>query len=400
MVGLGLTARSIAGDPYWRTSIDFGLYLRSAKELAAGHSAYPPNNPGGLYFGVPAHDGYAYPPVLAWIVAALLPLGDVGVRAVATVASVGTLGWSIVSMLRGRLAWQWIVLALGLVAFSRFFRVEAYHGQVNWILLALIVLGAQTYERSPKRTALLWGATIAVKPFLLVLPAWLAWRRRYREAALSAGFGVALVALSFAASPESWAGFRESMAYYSSAMGAGGRPDNYALHGLWLRLFEANPYATPWAVVPGLPVALTAASGLALAALFAVAFPRDGEQSPPQILLELGSVALIACALGPLSNGSHLWLALPGLVGSWLVARERGGRWRFVFWGWAALFALRLSPVRMPWTPNGLEWVAPSGLGVLFTGAHAVTMVSLVALATWATLRRREARAVELVRAA
>lgn len=393
LVGVAMALRSIASDPYWRNTIDFGLYLRSAHELAEGRSAYPPNNPGGLYFGAAVHDGYAYPPPLAWLIAALLPLGDVPARALWTLASAAAFIASFVYLARRRLdlAWHWVALALGVVMFSRTWRVEVYHGQANWILLGLLVAGLVAHQQGkPMRTAVLWSLMIAVKPFTGVLVFWLLWRRHYREGLVCAALGGAIIVASFLPTLGSLSGFEDSMTYYSSPTGAGGRPDNIALHGLWSRLVVETPYAHAWVVAPWLLRPLDALTAAALALLFAVSFPRGSKERP---LVEVGAVMLSASLFGPLANGSHLWLTLPGLFGAWALARE-DRRWRWAAWAWTALFVFRLAPVRLPFgnafgSPDGISWVAPGGLGVLVTGLGAAVMLGV--LVVMATVRRGDA---------
>ena len=67
LAGSGALYRSVHGDPYWRTSTDFGTYIRAAAAIGDGDTPYnaalyPSKN---FYGTSEVRDPYSYPPPLA-----------------------------------------------------------------------------------------------------------------------------------------------------------------------------------------------------------------------------------------------------------------------------------------------------------------------------------------------
>lgn len=402
LAGCALLARNVL-DPYWLHTTDFGLYLHAAKQVAAGGDPYAPIAArDGLFFGQPNGDGYIYPPVLAWGLAGLLWLGDTPLRLLWIGGMFASLVATAALLLRDfgrRTPWPWIVGAIGVALLTRFFRMDLYHGQANPLLLLALVLGTRAIHRGDAvRAAVWWSTMIMVKPFCAVLVAYLLWRRRWTAAALCLSLAASAVLASFLVvilrAPESAASFEAMARYYSAAELAGGRPDNISIHGLAIRLFEANRYTVPFANSHHLTVAIEALTIGILAVPFLMRW-NDGERKPSgaELLVQVTLAMAIPLVWGPMTNASHLMLLLPGVVGVILLAMDNR-RWRTAAVVWSALFLLRMTPVRLEsrWLgslfggPPEATWQIATGFWTLWTAQATVMLVAAVLVMGWASI--------------
>lgn len=407
VLGFALLVRNVM-DPYWRDSTDFGLYLHAAKQLMAGSDPYAPIAArDDLFFGQPNGDGYIYPPVLAWLIAVFLPFGDGLVRALWISCSFAALCGSVWVLLRGfgnRVPVVAVVGLIGAMLLTRFFRMDLYHGQANPLLLLALVLGIKAmHEDKPLRAAAWWALPIMVKPFCGVLALYLAWRRQWRASALCLALGVGAIVLSFipvlVRSPEALDSFAAMAHYYAASDLAGGRPDNISMHGLAIRLFEANRYTVPFINSHRVTVALEALTVLVLAAPFLMRW-TDGARKPSsaELLVQVTMAMAVPLVWGPMTNGSHLMLLLPGLVGVWMLART-DKRWRSVAAIWSALFLFRMAPVRLEsrWFgslfggPADSTWETATGFWTLWTAQGTLVLLVAVLLMGTATVMTERA---------
>jgi len=169
----------------WATPSDEHAYWLAARRLLDGQPLYDPTAfPGTPY-------AYWYPPTFAQ---ALVPI-------VAFLPSLWFTGaWTL--LLLGCLWYLGLrngLIALALVAFLPV-AVELWYRNVHLVIAVLLVLAIR---RWPILFAV--GAAIKVAPGLGI--AYLAARGRWRDAAITAGFGAGLLALSVALSPAAWAQF-------------------------------------------------------------------------------------------------------------------------------------------------------------------------------------------------
>lgn len=402
IAGCALLARNVS-DPYWLHTTDFGLYLHAAKQVAAGGDPYAPIAArDGLFFGQPNGDGYIYPPVLAWALAALLWMGDTPLRLLWIGGMFASLVAATAILLRDfgrRTPWPWIVGAIGIALLTRFFRTDLYHGQANPVLLLLLVLGARALDReNPVRAAAWWSVMIMVKPFCAVLVAYLLWRRKWTAAVLCLSVAASAILASFLVvvlrAPESAASFEAMAHYYSAAEVAGGRPDNISIHGLAIRLFEANRYTIPFVDSHPITIAIEALTIGVLAAPFLMRW-NDGERKPSgaELLVQVTLAMAIPLVWGPMTNASHLMLLLPGVAGALMLATS-DRRWRMVAAVWSALFLLRMTPVRLEnrWLgnlfggPPEATWETAAGFWTLWTAQATVMLVAATLLMGWASV--------------
>jgi len=161
---------------------DLDVFLGAAGRVVHGASPYV----------LAADRTYAYPPLLAFLAAPLHPID----------AGVATLVWTLLSLaavggalwLLGLRDWRCYALA---AAFP-FTRSAIDLGTVGPLLL-LAVAAAWRWRDGLWRPATAVGASVALKLFLWPLCVWLAIRRRYAAAALSAGVAAGLALVSWAA---------------------------------------------------------------------------------------------------------------------------------------------------------------------------------------------------------
>jgi len=194
--GAGLLA--IVAVTRWGTPGDEFAYWLAAQRLVAGEPLYDPMAiPGTPY-------AYFYPPPLAQALAPLTLVVSDGMY---------NLGWTV--LLLACLWWlggRNLFVALALIAFVPV-AVELWYRNVHLILAVLVVLGL--------RRGGWWfsvGAAIKITPALGIL--YLAARGRYRDAAIAAAVGGALLAASVALGPDAWRQFVDIVAGTAGNVGA------------------------------------------------------------------------------------------------------------------------------------------------------------------------------------
>jgi hypothetical protein len=415
--GAGFSFRQVARDPFWMQKTDFALYVQAADAIVSGRDPYDhriySEGRDMTFYGVALEKGdpYAYSPIVAEVIAALLPLGRLGLRVVWWLIGAGSVVASIVILFRcfGRaVRTEWVLLALGLLFTGRYLRSDLYHGQANLpLLLGLTVALKWFVDARPVRGGAMFGLVAACKPFLGIFVLYLAWRREWR-AVLTTGI-VAALALALSFMPAvlggqlSLGGWLAISEYYSSPPHAT-RPDNQSLYGLFLRLFTTNPFTLPWLDAPRLVPVLM----LVFAACAAVVVLRLTPARPigrvegaerATILLHAGLVYAFALGLGPLTQGDYLFYVVPGCAGVLLVAAERhaaGGRlstrWSVVRVIWLAAFVQVFLPWLWYWGiafPD--DWVPIGGLRLLLTGRVGASLV--ICAAALAVVMNEEQRA-------
>ena len=161
MVGIVLMGRKIYLDPTWPAGTDISVYLSALKNIAAGLNPYG---------DVHAHP-FAYPPLFAEFLSLLFPFfSDGKLWAVWSSLTFIQLIAALVIMMRGfgeKLSWGAVALICGVISLSHLTRSEVFHGQADFTILLLLVLGLSfsTLQR-PFATAVAWSIMINIKPFL------------------------------------------------------------------------------------------------------------------------------------------------------------------------------------------------------------------------------------------
>lgn len=249
-------------------AVDFYDYYYAAEAVRSGVDPYDAAwaHARGVADGVPVIEGsnYIYP---AWFAAVLTPLTALPPRVAASLWYV--LSAVVLLVLLGRLApaprQRW--LALGLLFPPALFSL--FVGQVNIVLLALLVWSWEGRDRRPATAGALLGLAAAIKltpALLLLVPLF---RRRYRFVTAAAFVGLACISLGELAAPGSSAGFLRHVVPDVGVLDVRhAHPANQSISALFLRLFTENDWTVPWINAPELARAL---SGVVSAALVGVA---------------------------------------------------------------------------------------------------------------------------------
>jgi hypothetical protein len=187
LAAIGASLLLIVAVNRWAAPADEYSYWVGGHRALTGQPLYDPADTFVTPFA------YRYPPIVAQALAPVVAvLAPAAFTAAWTALMLGCLWW---------LAGRNVLVALAMCAFPPV-AVEFWFRNVHLILAVLLVLGLRR-----------WGgwytvaAGIKVAPGLGVL--YLAARRRWREAAVAAGFGVGLLIVSVALSPDAWRQFVE-----------------------------------------------------------------------------------------------------------------------------------------------------------------------------------------------
>ena len=242
----------------WPTPADELSYYIGARRLIDGVPLYDPSAT------VVTPYAYRYPPPLAqFLVPFALVMSPTVFTATWTVLLMGCLYW-----LAGRDIW----IMLALIAFPPV-AVELWFRNVHLILAVLLVLGIRRWSGF-----YVIGVSIKFAPALGI--AYLAVRRRWREASIAVGVGLAILAVSYVLSPAAWAQFVD----ITLSRGA---------------LDESGFVAIPYAVRLATGLALAVVAGL-------MASRRLGEA----VLIVAVTIALPTLWFTALSTLSALYLVL------------------------------------------------------------------------------------------
>ncbi len=193
IVGLGIAATL-------RVQGDFAVYYRTGQRMLAGAPLYPAGD----------SDRFLYAPLFAFFFAPLAMLPRRGaqlaffiVNAVALIAYVIGAG----AMLFGRSRRLSAVLIAAPVALTfRFIGNNVEHGQVNLIVLALIVWAiVWARESHAVRAGIAFAAAILIKPFAILAAIYLALKRMFAVLGWTVVAGAVMLAAPFVAfGPARW----------------------------------------------------------------------------------------------------------------------------------------------------------------------------------------------------
>jgi hypothetical protein len=394
LFGLAALIRMIALKDGWPQGTDLGTFLNAADAFAQARSPYETDIERDF-------NGYAYPPLFAELIGALtFLLGHGKLWILWSIFCLGCLTASIVLMLRGfgpKIDYRWVLLIAGVAIASRMARGDAYDGAINTLLLLLLLIGLKEFLSGKiLGGSIAWAVMIVFKPFMGILALYLLWRKCWKPAILTAAIAGALFVASFlpviSNVDEIFAGWvRTSHTHTSLPFIA--KPGNQSFYGLFNRLFASSLFSEPWIDSPKIIGALMLPIiGVALA-IFLFAVPRqplvrsssrldDG----PRALLEVGLVMALSLSCGPLLQGDYIFLVLPGLFGTVMLARIRMGenREHRVLWLATVAWGVGLAALAPPLTIKFLEpytWSLPlAGLTILGTARVCVSLFAAAML--------------------
>ncbi len=203
IVGLGIAATL-------RVQGDFAVYYRTGQRVLTGASLYPADDP----------DRFLYATLFAFFFAPLAMLPRRGAQLAFFIVNAGALIAYVVgagAMLFGRARRLSAALIAAPVALTfRFIGNNVEHGQVNLIVLALIVWAiVWAREARAVRAGIALAAAILIKPFAILAAIYIALRRRLAAPVWTAVAGAAMLAAPLAAfGPARW--MEENAAYLRS----------------------------------------------------------------------------------------------------------------------------------------------------------------------------------------
>ena len=390
-LAMRLVLRLVPYEPNF--TVDFDYYILAGASLLRGENPYTA--------AIQMHaeniaGGYVYPPLLAWL---LVPLGaTLPVRfpyLVWVLAEMAAFAGSLVLVLRAGVhpvAWHWVVLAVG-TAFLPFISWDNfYHGQVDFALMALVTVGLYLVSRGrPTAGGLLLALAPSVKPFLVVLLVYLAWRSRWRAFFVTGVTGAALLVLSFLPTLSQGTAIIEGWIEASRTQGMPpliGHPFNHAIYGTLARLFTPTPFAVVWVESQALFVVLALLFALIAPIVWLLAVPPGPLQRPGDVSLvfvEAGLLLTLMFAYGPIAESNHLIALWPVILATLRLALsspdpEQRLRWRPAALAWAVFLVLTAGPLRQTTWTDPIAGV-PEGLTVLLTGRVGLLLL-LAGLAT------------------
>jgi len=388
LVGVAVVwvAGAIAARGDWPAYTDMGLYLDAADELAHGRNPYV-----GADLGL---HRYPYPPLFAEIVAVLVAIFGPYASFVWIVSGGVFLAASMWLMCRRfgfSVPMHWVLLASGLLLVGRTARVDLMHGQLNFMLLLLLVTGLLSWRAQRTWTAsVLWAIAICCKPFLGVVVFFLLRAASTKTALTTLGLSGLIFGLSFLPTYpdvfETFQSWRDTTQHYASPLYAA-NPLNQSFYALGLRLFTENDFSQPWLVSPFLAAAVPVLAFILAALVFWVAArPRaaSAEEEGMLTLTRFGAALDAVMSLGPVTEGDHLYFVLPGAIGAfaltWRRVRENSPTatpWLIASAAWLVLVTVLAWPRELLLYFGSPEsWVHLRGAGIVLSGANGIMLLT------------------------
>lgn len=330
--------------------IDLQVYRAGGEHVLAGDPLYT----GGVLLDLP----FVYPPFAAVLFAplALLPLGLL--KALWTGAGIALLAY-VVHRCVPRAGWPVAVLLAVVATALDPVRTTLYLGQINIVLLALVV-GDLLGRPGSRLRGVGVGLAAAVKLTPLLFVVYLAATQRWRAAATALVTFVGAAGLGFLFAPaDSVAFWFDGTFLAADRISAVAGPSNHSLNGLLARL---GAEGLPW---------LAAAAVLgAVTILLAVRAHRAGEE-----VLAVTLCGLASAALAPFAWSHHyVWVVpLCVLLGARALA---GDRWAAA--GLAGVLATTVAVVTALPGPH-VGPIPATGLISLWPDAYLVLSLAVLA---------------------
>ncbi len=290
----------VPNDP-WHDFFDLRVYRGAVAWWLDGQELYD------FTYGRSPY-GFTYPPFAALLV---LPMGLLPYPVVAAghlvlngAVLAGLTRWLVLPLARRHgwpLPWAWL-WALPLVFVLEPVRETIGFGQVNLLLLALVLADVAALHRGSRWAGVGIGLAAAVKitPGLFVV--WLLLTRRWRAARVAVATAAAATLLAAAVAPATSWRFWTGTLWQTERVGRLDKTSNQSLLGALARLADpGDPSRAVWA--------LLAAAALVFVLTRAVRATRAGDD-----LAGVTLTGLAACLVSPVTWSHHLVWLVPALV--------------------------------------------------------------------------------------
>lgn len=280
--------------PYRPNTMDLGVYRLAVEDMVNGHDIYLTSTPvDNLKF--------IYPPIAAIVMTPLLIGPYFMWQLIWTVLGTGAL-ISVLRRIRVPRGFLLGVVAAGLVLAMEPIRTTMGYGQVNTMLMALVVADLLPDQpgqarRIPRGALIGLAAAIKLTPLLFVVLAFLIWKRRVAVMAMLSFVFFTVVAwiLLPKESLEYWSGLGKGEVNTAGPVYVG----NQGISGAMTRWFAEDRKTVVVALGIGFAVALVATA-------VAAWWWRRGEK-----VFAVGLVGLATCLASPLSwTHHHVWAVI------------------------------------------------------------------------------------------
>jgi hypothetical protein len=376
LIGLGafLIARKIYQYPNWPDGTDISVYISAVRNMSNGLNPY----------GDAVVHPFAYPPLFAELLSLFYPFfSDGKLWAFWASFTFVELIAALIILMRGfdeKMPWSDIAIICGIISVSHLTRNEVFHGQADFSVLLLLVLGLRfTILRKPFVAAIAWGLMLNIKPFLGIVVVYLLLTKRYREVLYTLLMSGVIFVASFAVfGQDAINGFmkwRTSVEWYTSIPEVA-RFDNQSFYAFFSRICNRTTYGVPVLscerTVPlfMIPVIAAALMALFLTARSITMLSVGGRIEPKHEMLAAAIVVAAIMSCGPTFYGDYVYLLLPGAFGSYFISLSETDRARWfvgtAIWC-AALYALVL-PLSVRYTDT-YHWSQLKGISHL-AGLH------------------------------
>lgn len=274
---------------------DLDIYRHAGQQLLDGQQLYATG--GGSFI---------YPPFAAIVFIPLALMSFAAAKAIWMLISVVALGATIsrcFTVLGYRADHQlWLLCsALSLVAVdTQAVRCTLWHGQVNLVLMALVVLDLTRLPHARLRGCGV-GIAAGIKLTAIVFVPYLLITRQWRAAITALLIAVATIALTWWTLPVDTAAYWLHAVFQTEHFRSN-QPDNFSIGGILTILTAPAPMPTLWWLA-----AVGAASGLGFYASYRA--QRVGYR-----LLAITIIGLLSCTVPPLAWGHHWVWVVPLLV--------------------------------------------------------------------------------------
>ncbi len=342
------------------TMYDLQVYYDAAGQLMAGKSPYL--QPFGLSSGY-----YKYAPIVALLFAPLHGLGWLGARLLFFGLIAASVAWYLPFFTKKVLAVHRytmvnsvaVALGVALALFGHFSR-ELLLGNVNWLLMVMVLSAFFAIERKPLVSGVLLAIAIAFKPHFVVLLPWFVLRLRWVELASTLVTLVAVLVLP--AAGFGWSTNLTLLAEWGSTM----QQHNAALaespntfYGVPSRLFR---WEGPLPVL--LTIGLVALSVLALVLRNYWREATRNANTQANMLLEFSVIMALIPNIVHTDTEHFMWtFPLLVLVAAFVVDLRAAKKAR---WLVAGISMVLLIPYALAtpdlWGAEGSRWLEQSGV--------------------------------------